>query len=64
MVELKVTDEIKSEASKHSEERMKYEYNRFGLSNEKRKSMILIGTIGQLVFKDFLEANNVKFDFE
>jgi hypothetical protein len=64
MIELKVTEEIKLEATKHSEERMNYEYNRFGLSKEKRKSMILIGTIGQLVFKDFLVANNIKFDFE
>lgn len=64
MFELKVTDELKLEASKHSEERMNFEFNRFGLSTERRKSMILIGTIGQLVFKEYLELNNVKFDFE
>ena len=64
MTELQVTESIKVEASKHSAERMQYEYNRFGLSQEKRKSMILIGTIGQLVFKEFLIANKVKFDFE
>ena len=52
------------EAINHSDERLKYEYNRFGLSNDKRKSMILIGTIGQLMFKKFLESRNINFDFE
>ena len=63
-ISLSVDNELKNEALAHRDERIKYEYNRFGLDIEKRKSMILIGTIGQLVFKKFLKENKVKFDFE
>jgi len=64
MITKNIDKALIQEAINHSEERLKYEYNRFGLSNYKRKSMILIGTIGQLIFKKFLESRNVKFDFE
>ena len=64
MITNNITPELINEAMIHSEERLKYEYNRFGLSNKKRKSMILIGTIGQLIFKEFLESRNINFDFE
>ena len=64
MIELNVSQQIKQEAEKHSAVRMQYEYNRFRLSDDKRMSMILIGTIGQLVFKEFLENNNINFNFE
>jgi hypothetical protein len=63
-IKLQVNDKIKDNAVSHSKERMSYEYNRFNLSKEKRQSMILIGTIGQLIFKQFLEENQVDFDFE
>jgi hypothetical protein len=64
MIKLKITKLQKEEAYKHSKERMRYEYDRLGLSDEKRQSMIQIGTIGQLVFKGFLESKNVNFNFE
>lgn len=64
MVTRIIHQELIQEAIQHSAERMQYEYNRFGLSNEKRKSMILIGTIGQLIFKEYLESNNIEFEFE
>ena len=50
MVEILVDESIKNLAIEHSAERMQYEYNRFGFNNEKRKNMILVGTIGQLIF--------------
>ena len=64
MINLQISDDIKEEAVKHSKERLQYEYNRFGLNPEKRTSMILIGTIGQLMFKEYLEKENVDFEFE
>lgn len=63
-IHVMIDDNIKTIASEHAEERLKYEFNRFGLSNEIRKSMILIGSIGQLIFKKFLEDNHVDFNFE
>lgn len=64
MTKLEVTDLIKNEALIHSNQRMHFEYDRFRLSDEKRKSMILIGTIGQLMFKKYLEDNDIVFDFQ
>ena len=64
MIELKVSEDLKKEALIHSAKRMEFEYDRFDLSNQKRESMILIGTIGQLVFKEYLESQKVKFHFE
>lgn len=60
-----IDDDLKKIALEHSENRLQYEFNRFGLSdNEKRKSMILIGTVGQLILKKYLEDNNIKFESE
>lgn len=64
MVEILVDESIKRLAIEHSAERMRYEYDRFGFNNEKRRNMILIGTIGQLVFKKFLDDNEVKYNYE
>lgn len=63
-IQIKIDTDLMKIASEHSEERLKFEYDRFGFSLEQRKSMILIGTLGQLLFKKFLEDNNVVFDFE
>ena len=64
MIEIIVNEEIKRLAIEHSAERMKYEYDRFGFNQERRENMILVGTIGQLIFKKFLENNNIAFDYE
>ena len=64
MIELKIPEDLIFEADRHSVSRMSYEYNRFGLADNQRKSMILVGTIGQLVLKKYLEENNVVFNFE
>jgi hypothetical protein len=63
-IHVSIDDDLKKIALEHSEERLQYEFNRFGLSLKQRKSMILIGTVGQLIFKKFLEENNIEFEFE
>jgi len=64
MIERIISKEIIEEANTHSDERMQFEYNRFGLPQKQRKSMILIGTIGQLVFREYLTEQKVPFEFE
>ena len=63
-VSLAISEAIKEQAVIYSNKRFKYEYNRFNFSQSKRKEMILIGSIGELMFQQFLEINNVKYDFE
>jgi len=64
MIEQIINKEIIEEANLYSDKRMQFEYNRFGLSPEQRKSMILIGAIGQLMFKEYLTEQKVPFEFE
>ena len=64
MPEIQVSNTIMSEAIAHSKERLKFEYDRFKLPTAQRKSMILIGTIGQLIFKEYLEMKNITYKFE
>ena len=59
-IDLKIIDE----ALTHSKKRMDYEYDRFKLPFETRLNMILIGTIGQLIFSKFLVANNINHEYE
>jgi hypothetical protein len=63
-IELKIDENIKNEAYKHSLKRIEFEYDRFKLPIEQRISMILLGTIGQLIFKKYLDVNNIKYNFE
>lgn len=64
MIVLNIDDEIKSLAIKHSDERIQYEFNRFSFNLDKRKNMILIGTIGQLIFKKYLEENKINYYYQ
>jgi hypothetical protein len=59
-----VEQSIGLEAYEHAKKRLGFEYDRFHLATEQRLSMITIGTIGQLIFKQFLESNKIKFDFQ
>ena len=52
------------EAYEHAKNRLGFEYDRFHLATEQRISMITIGTLGQLVFKKYLESKNVPFEFQ
>lgn len=63
-IDIVLTEEMKNKADNHSKRRMCFEYNRFKLSDDRRRSMILIGTIGQLAFKEFLDKNAIKYDYQ
>ncbi len=51
-------------ALEHAKNRLGFEYDRFKLATEQRLSMITIGTMGQLIFKNYLESNGIEFDFQ
>ena len=51
------------EAYEHAKNRLGFEYDRFHLATEQRLSMITIGTIGQLVFKKYLESKKYHLNF-
>lgn len=52
------------QAISHSKNRLGFEYDRFHLATEQRLSMITLGTVGQLIFKKFLEDKKVDFKFQ
>ena len=62
--QLAVDASLGQEAYEHAKKRLGFEYDRFHLATEQRVSMITIGTIGQLVFKKYLESNDVDFHFQ
>lgn len=64
MVKIDINKDLVEVAVNHSKERIKFEYNRFGLSYEQRIDMIVIGCIGELVFKKYLEERGVAFEQE
>lgn len=59
-----VESDLGKEAYEHAKNRLGFEYDRFHLATEQRISMITIGTLGQLVFKKYLESNKVQFEFQ
>ena len=61
---LKISDEMLIDAQKHSNERIKYEYNRSQYNYEQRISMITIGTLGQLGFKKILDDKKIKYSYQ
>lgn len=52
---------MKTRAARHANERIKYEHNRFNRDHAARVNMVLIGTLGELVFCQFLNENDVEF---
>ena len=62
--EFLVTGDVKEITRAHSLERIKYEFDRFGLDKEKRIQMIELGTLGQLIFKQYLDQEGLIYDFE
>jgi hypothetical protein len=64
VIEIEINKKLREEALAHSSERIKFEFDRFKLNLEQRKNMIFIGTIGQLIFKKYLESKNTPFEFE
>lgn len=61
---INITEEMKLNAINHSKERMNYEFNRFKQNDTFRFNMLLIGTLGELVFKNYLESRSVSFNME
>ena len=59
-----VDENLGKEAYEHAKNRLGFEYNRFNLATEQRLSMITLGTVGQLVFKKFLETSKIPFEFQ
>ena len=59
-----ITDEMKNEAFDHASQRMNFEFNRFNQNKNFRFNMILVGTIGELVFRNFLISNNITYEME
>lgn len=55
---------MRTSAKVHASNRMQFEFDRFGLDDERRLSMITLGTIGQIAFKSFLEQMNVPHEFQ
>jgi len=64
MIDIQLDKNLIDTAVIHSKERMQYEYNRFGLNQQSRFDMVLIGTIGQLAFKKYLNLKGIDFTFE
>jgi hypothetical protein len=52
------------EAFKHARVRIEFEYDRFNLDQTHRVNMIALGTIGQLIFRDYLDKLGVAYEFE
>jgi len=59
-----VEQSLIDEALKHAEKRIAFEYDRFKLETNHRISMIALGTLGQLIFRDYLVSKGVEFEFE
>lgn len=62
--QLTVSADLGKEGYEHAKNRLGFEYDRFHLATEQRLSMITMGTIGQLVFKKYLESKDVSFEFQ
>lgn len=63
-IKLAVASQLVVDAREHAEQRLKFEFDRFGLLNQQRVSMITIGTIGQMIFREILLARKIAHDFE
>ena len=59
-----ITQAMRISAKVHAEKRMQFEFDRFGLDDSRRFSMITLGTIGQIAFKSFLEHRKIKHEFQ
>lgn len=61
---VEVSSELAKEAYSHAKKRLKFEYDRFNLKTEQRISMITIGTVGQMVFKQYLDRLEIAHSFQ
>ena len=63
-IEISVNPSLTAKAYEHAKKRLGFEYDRFHLPTEQRLAMITIGTVGQLIFKEYLESKKVAFEFQ
>ncbi len=63
-MEIHIQPHVIDEASNHATKRISFEFDRFNLDNTLRVSMITLGTIGQVVFKDYLRSCGFDFEFQ
>jgi hypothetical protein len=61
---LGVNKRFREEAKEHAKNRLGFEYDRFHLKTEQRLSMIALGTIGQIMFREYLNSKSIKFEFQ
>ena len=59
-----ITNDMRISAKTHADERLKYDFNRFRLDDNRRLSMIASGTIGQIAFKSSLEQSDIPHEFQ
>ena len=64
MNDVLIDDKMRSFAKDHTKDRMQTAYDRFKLTPQQRESMILLGTVGELVFSKFLDDNKIKHEHE
>jgi len=63
-LEIGIQPRVLDEATTHAAARLGFEYDRFKLDKSLRVSMITLGTIGQIIFRDYLMSQAVKFEFQ
>jgi len=63
-LEIPIQPHVIDEASIHAAKRLSFEFDRFKLDNSLRVSMITLGTIGQIVFRDYLKSHDFDFEFQ
>ena len=64
IISFEVSNSIKVIAKQHAQERISFEYDRFGLDRQKRIKMVEMGTLGQLIFREYLEKEKIEYTFE
>lgn len=63
-MEIHIRPHVIDEASNHAAKRLGFEFDRFNLDKSLRVSMITLGTIGQIIFRDYLKSNGFDFEFQ
>ena len=63
-LEICIQPRVLDEATTHAAARLSFEYDRFKLDKSLRVSMITLGTIGQIIFRDYLMSQDIKFEFQ
>ena len=63
-MEISIQPHVIDEATTHAAVRLGFEFDRFKLDQSLRVSMITLGTIGQIIFRDYLMSQGFEFEFQ